>query len=68
MIQFSAVAAMEGARSGVRVNVIVPGQVNTAANEDYAKMNPDAARATADAIPMGRGGKPGELAEATQLR
>lgn len=64
MIQFSAVAAMEGARSGVRVNVIVPGQVNTAANEDYAKMNPDAARATADAIPMGRGGKPGELAEA----
>ncbi len=47
MIQFSAVAAMEGARAGVRVNVIVPGQVNTA-----------------DAIPMGRGGKPDELAEA----
>jgi NAD(P)-dependent dehydrogenase (short-subunit alcohol dehydrogenase family) len=64
MIQFSAVAAMEGARTGVRVNVIVPGQVNTAANEDYAKMNPDAAKATADAIPMGRGGKPDELAEA----
>jgi NAD(P)-dependent dehydrogenase (short-subunit alcohol dehydrogenase family) len=64
MIQFSAVAAMEGARSGVRVNVIVPGQVNTAANEDYAKMNPAAAAATADAIPMGRGGKPDELAEA----
>jgi NAD(P)-dependent dehydrogenase (short-subunit alcohol dehydrogenase family) len=64
MIQFSAVAAMEGARSGVRVNVIVPGQVNTAANEDYARMNPAAAAATADAIPMGRGGKPDELAEA----
>ncbi len=64
MIQFSAVAAMEGARSGVRVNVIVPGQVNTAANADYAKMNPDAAKATADAIPMGRGGAPDELAEA----
>jgi meso-butanediol dehydrogenase/(S,S)-butanediol dehydrogenase/diacetyl reductase len=64
MIQFSAVAAMEGARAGVRVNVIVPGQVNTAANADYAKMNPDAAKATADAIPMGRGGAPDELAEA----
>jgi len=64
MIQFSAVAAMEGARAGVRVNVIVPGQVNTAANEDYARKNPDAAGATADAIPMGRGGKPDELAEA----
>ena len=64
MIQFSAVAAMEGARAGVRVNVIVPGQVNTAANEDYARKNPEAAGATADAIPMGRGGAPDELAEA----
>lgn len=64
MIQFSAVAAMEGARRGVRVNVVVPGQVNTAANEDYARMNAAAAAATADAIPMGRGGKPHELAEA----
>jgi NAD(P)-dependent dehydrogenase (short-subunit alcohol dehydrogenase family) len=64
MIQFSAVAAMEGARAGVRVNVIVPGQVNTPGNEDYTRMNPDAAKATADAIPMGRGGKPDELAQA----
>ena len=64
MIQFSAVAAMEGARAGVRVNVIVPGQVNTPGNEDYTRMNPDAAKATADAIPMGRGGNPDELAQA----
>ena len=64
MIQFSAVAAMEGARAGVRVNVIVPGQVNTPGNEDYTRMNPEAAKATADAIPMGRGGKPDELAQA----
>jgi len=63
LIQFTAVAAMEAARQGVRVNAVVPGQVNTAANEDFAKAAPDTARKTAEAIPMGRGGRPEELAE-----
>ncbi|MDP3675664.1 MAG: SDR family oxidoreductase [Novosphingobium sp.] len=64
LIQFSAVAAMEGARSGIRVNVIVPGQVQTAATADFATKAPDSAARTTEAIPMGRGGEPGELAEA----
>jgi meso-butanediol dehydrogenase/(S,S)-butanediol dehydrogenase/diacetyl reductase len=64
MIQFTAVAAMEGARSGIRVNAIVPGQVQTAGTEDFAARAPDIAAKTADAIPMGRGGRPEELAEA----
>ena len=64
LIQFTAVAAMEAARAGVRVNAIVPGQVQTPASEDYAKKAPDAAAKTTDAIPMGRGGAPDELAEA----
>jgi len=64
LIQFSAVAAMEGARQGIRVNVVVPGQVDTAATLDFASKAPEIASKTADAIPMGRGGKPGELAEA----
>ena len=63
LIQFTAVAAMEAARSGVRVNAIVPGQVQTAGNEDFAKKAPDVAAKTAEAIPMGRGGDPKELAE-----
>ena len=63
LIQFTAVAAMEAARSGVRVNAIVPGQVQTAGNEDFAKKAPDIASKTAEAIPMGRGGEPRELAE-----
>lgn len=63
LIQFTAVAAMEAARSGVRVNAIVPGQVQTAGNEDFAAKAPDVAAKTADAIPMGRGGEPKELAE-----
>ncbi|RJT22823.1 SDR family oxidoreductase [Chakrabartia godavariana] len=64
LIQFTAVAAMEGARQGIRVNAIVPGQVNTAATADFAIKAPELAAKTAEAIPMGRGGKPEELAEA----
>lgn len=64
MIQFTAVAAMEGARSGIRVNAIVPGQVQTAGTEDFTARAPEIAAKTADAIPMGRGGRPEELAEA----
>lgn len=64
LIQFSAVAAMEGARSGVRVNVIVPGQVQTPATKQFEAMAPENAARTTDAIPMGRGAEPGELAEA----
>lgn len=64
MIQFSAVAAMEVARENIRINCVVPGQVQTAANEDYASKAPEFATKTTDAIPMGRGGQPDELAQA----
>lgn len=64
LIQFTAVAAMECARHNVRVNALVPGQVQTAGNEDFARKAPEVAARTADAIPMGRGGEPGELAAA----
>lgn len=64
LIQFTAVAAMEAARSNVRVNAIVPGQVQTASTEDFAAKAPEAASKTTDAIPMGRGARPEELAEA----
>jgi NAD(P)-dependent dehydrogenase (short-subunit alcohol dehydrogenase family) len=62
MIQFSAVAAMEVARDNIRVNCVVPGQVQTAGNEDFARKAPEIAAKTAEAIPMGRGGAPHELA------
>lgn len=63
MIQFSAVAAMEVARDNIRINCVVPGQVQTAGNEDFARRAPDVAARTANAIPMGRGGNPEELAQ-----
>ncbi len=64
MIQLTSVAAMEGARKGIRVNAIVPGQVQTAGTEEFSQRAPEVAARTADAIPMGRGGLPEELAEA----
>lgn len=64
LTHFTACAAMECARHGVRVNAIVPGQVQTAANEEFARKVPETAAKTTAAIPMGRGGRPEELAEA----
>ena len=64
LIQFTAVAAMEGAPQGIRVNAIVPGMVNTAATLDFATKAPELVAKTAGTIPMGRGGEPEELAEA----
>lgn len=61
---FSACAAMEGAAMGIRVNTVVPGQVQTEANEAFAAKAPEAAAKTTAAIPMGRGGEPEEVAEA----
>ena len=64
LIQFSAVAAMEAAASGVRVNAIAPGQIMTPAVEEFAKADPSRAERSAAAIPMHRSGQPLELANA----
>lgn len=64
LTHFTACAAVECARYGVRVNAIVPGQVQTTANEEFARKAPEVAARTTDTIPMGRGGRPEELAEA----
>ena len=64
LIHFTAVAAMEGAPLGIRVNTVVPGMVLTRATEDYMRYSGETALRTIEAIPMGRGGRPEELAEA----
>jgi NAD(P)-dependent dehydrogenase (short-subunit alcohol dehydrogenase family) len=64
LIHFSAVAALEAAEYGVRVNVIAPGQILTPAVENFAKVDPERASKSTDFIPMKRGGQPRELADA----
>ena len=64
LTHFSACSAMEGASANVRVNAVVPGQVMTAATEEWSTKAPETAAKTSGAIPMQRGGQPEELAEA----
>jgi NAD(P)-dependent dehydrogenase (short-subunit alcohol dehydrogenase family) len=64
LIQFSAVAALEAAPHNVRVNVIAPGQIMTPAVDNFTKIDPVRASKSTAAIPMGRGGRPRELADA----
>jgi len=61
---FANVAAMEGAQYGVRVNSILPGFVRTPALENWANGNAAMLKALDDNIPMGRMGRPVELANA----
>lgn len=56
--------ALELARDGITVNAVAPGPIET---EMFAVHNPPAAPATQaimDQIPMGRIGRPAEVAEA----
>lgn len=64
LVHFTAVAAMEGAPLGIRINAIIPGQVQTTGTEAFSARAPDVASRTTDAIPMQRGGRPDELAQA----
>ena len=63
LTHFTACAAIECAASGVRINAVVPGQVQTEATKDFARKAPEFAAKTESAIPMKRGGQPRELAE-----
>lgn len=59
---FSRNAAMEGARAGVRVNVVTPGPILTPGTVAWFNADPAAGEAIANANPMGRIGTPEEVA------
>lgn len=67
LIQFSAVAAMEGAPHNVRVNVVAPGQIMTVATKAFAAADPARNARVSEAIPMLRGGRPEEVAQAVRF-
>lgn len=63
LTHFTRNAAMEGARAGVRVNVVTPGPIMTPGTQAWADADPAAVEAIANANPMGRLGTPAEVAE-----
>jgi len=62
LTHFTRNAAMEGARQGIRVNAVTPGPIMTPATKAWFNADPDAGAAIANANPMGRIGKPEEVA------
>lgn len=62
LLHFTRNAAMEGARSGVRVNAITPGPIMTPGTRAWFNADPAAGEAIANANPMGRIGEPEEVA------
>lgn len=61
--QFTKVLAIELAPAGINVNAIAPGLIETAMTRDIID-NPDALKAMLQRIPLGRPGKPEEIANA----
>ena len=60
MIGFTKALAFESARKGITVNAVCPGYINT---EMTAAMPPEALQAIVSQIPIGRMGKPEEIAD-----
>src|SRR6266404_5145157 len=56
-------AALEGAASGVRVNAVAPGPIDTAMLDRFTG-NPEKKAALVTKVPLGRVGKPDEVARA----
>jgi NAD(P)-dependent dehydrogenase (short-subunit alcohol dehydrogenase family) len=64
LMAFTRAAALELAPHGVRVNAVVPGAVDTAALRDGLHRRADAEAALIASTPLGRIGRPQEIAEA----
>ncbi len=64
LTQFTNCAAMEAAAYNVRINTVIPGSVDTPANQAAAQGNQEIIDTLEAAIPMKRSGRPEELAAA----
>lgn len=60
-------AALEYARQGIRINAICPGTCDTPMVRHACEMSPDHMARVIDAIPLGRVGKPEEIASMVLL-
>ncbi|HEX2068870.1 MAG TPA: SDR family NAD(P)-dependent oxidoreductase [Actinomycetota bacterium] len=64
LINLTKTLAREWAASGIRVNAVAPGWVETEMNERAREQAPEFVRSTTAAIPLGRWGQPEEVAAA----
>ncbi len=64
MINMTKTLAHEWAASGIRVNAVAPGWVETEMNERAREQTPEFVQATTAAIPLGRWGQPEDVAAA----
>lgn len=64
MIGLTRTAALEYAKQGVRVNAVCPGVIQTPMIDRYVQGDKDKAAALAQGEPMGRVGRPDEIASA----
>ena len=64
IINMTQTAAVENARSGVRINCVVPGSIATAGMIDWLGGKPDALATWENSMVPGRMGKPEEIANA----
>jgi NAD(P)-dependent dehydrogenase (short-subunit alcohol dehydrogenase family) len=64
VVALSKAAALEYAKSGIRVNTICPGIIDTPMMQAATASNPDVSKYFADLVPMGRIGRPEEIANA----
>jgi NAD(P)-dependent dehydrogenase (short-subunit alcohol dehydrogenase family) len=64
LISMSKTAAIEAARANIRVNIVVPGVIDTESMRGSFNNDPTIAQMAAATIPMGRFGTPEELAAA----
>ncbi len=64
LTRFTSCAAMEAAAHNVRINTVIPGSVDTPANQAAAQGDAEILATLEAAIPMQRSGRPEELAAA----
>ena len=62
VINLTRATAIENARKGIRCNAVCPGAIATPPIMKMRRAQPDLARITEQAIPMGRYGEPNEIA------
>ncbi len=65
--QFTRVAALELAPLGIRVNTVCPGLVDTRAVRGFARESPQEHETKVASIPMGRMGRPDEIASVVEF-